>query len=156
MERFAAQSPPARLHSAPERYRGAAAIRSGRSAKNGALGRDRLGAVARTRARLARLRDKAAASTMSSRSTASGTISDMIFAPWLPPNTKSRSSPPCSGGAKADAAAATTAVRTGLPTRVSFAASCGCASSTPAKLVAIALTRAASSLLARPMTAFCS
>ena len=54
------------------------------------------------------------------------------------------------------AAAAITAGRTGLPVCVALAASAGSASSTPAKLVAIALTRGASSRLARPITAFCS
>ena len=54
------------------------------------------------------------------------------------------------------AAAWITAGRTGFPVGVALAASAGAASSTPGKLVAIALTRGARSLLARPMTAFCS
>ena len=85
-----------------------------------------------------------------------GTISDMIRAPWLPPNTSRRTSPSASGATNGVAAAAIAAGRTGLPVRVALAASAGSASSTPANEVAIAVTRGASCRLARPITAFCS
>ena len=95
-------------------------------------------------------------SDASSCSIAPGTISDMIRAPWLPPNTSSRTSPSASGAANGVAAAAITAGRTGLPVRVALAASAGSASSTPPNEVAIAVTCGASWRLARPITAFCS
>ena len=84
---------------------------------------------------------------------AGGTISAMTRAPWLPPNTNRRTTPPDRRRVGTPRAAAITAGRNGLPVCVALAASAGVASSTPGKLVAIAVTRGASSLLARPMTA---
>ena len=107
-------------------------------------------------ARLLRDARAASRSDASSCSIAGGTISDMMRAPWLPPNTSSRSGPSARGARYGVAAAAITAGRTGLPVRVALAASAGSASSTPSKVVAIAVTRGASSRLARPITAFCS
>ena len=78
------------------------------------------------------------------------------LAPWLPPKTRRRRRPSAIGATNCCAAAASTAGRNGLPVDVALAASVGSASRTPAKLVAIALTRGANSRLARPMTAFCS
>src|SRR5712671_4796088 len=148
---------------APERdtTRCAAAIRAGRSGKKAATSQAMLRRpyVSRTRPRSSSRACWASSSrarnAASRCSIAAGTTSDMTLAPWLPPNTRSRKSPSGSGGMK-DEAAAITAGRKGLPVWVAFAASAASPASTPEKLVAIAVTRGASSLLARPITAFCS
>ena len=61
----------------------------------------------------------------SSRATASGTMSAITRAPWLPPNTSKRNAPSGAGVSNGVAAAATTAGRTGLPVQVVLAFSFG-------------------------------
>jgi hypothetical protein len=84
---------------------------------------------------------------------AAGTASEKYCAPWLPPNTRRRNSPPGSGGEYGMAAASITAGRTGLPVTTILPAYDPSAGRNPP---AMASTRAASALLARPITAFCS
>jgi len=90
-----------------------------------------------------------------SLSIAGGTTSEVMRAPWLPPNTSRRIGPSMSSQGYGSAAALTTIGRTGLPVKVAFAASGG-SKVKPGKLVAIASTRAASRRFARPITALAS
>ena len=92
----------------------------------------------------------------SRRSIASGTISLITRAPWLPPTTSSRNGSVVSGGTKFTAAALRIAGRIGVPTVTVFPASAGSRSSTPGSEVAIALTWRDRKRLARPSTALAS
>ena len=135
----------------------------GRSVKNGAtlglhaeprVGRPRRAAMS-SRAPAARRRG--ARSIVGGRaSIAAGTMSAMMRAPWLPPNTSRRSVPPARRRRRSIA----------RPRSRPAAPDCRCASpwrelgargrARPGKLVAIARTRGASKRLARPITPFCS
>ncbi len=85
---------------------------------------------------------------------AGGIVSEKKWAPWLPPNTRRWNGASAAGAAKATSAASITAGLTGLP--VSTVLSPKAPAWSSRKPPAIALTRAASARLARPITAFCS
>ena len=79
----------------------------------------------------------------------------MKRAPWLPPKTSRWNGPPADGAAYGLFAATSTAGRTGLPV-CTIGVRTASVPRTPAKPVAIAVTRGARKPLARPSTAFCS